>query len=445
MSIGLSARHGDGLSEAEHDLVRRLRAAVGARLAARVGDDTLLEERQKIAQGLIDAALVEHTRQALAGGGQVLDNLAEQRVARAVFDGLFGLGGFQVLLDDPEVENIIANGCDQVFVRSGRARKQVGPVAGSDEELVELLRTIAARAGAEERRFDRGNPQLNVQLPDGSRLFAVMSVSKRPSVTIRRHRFMDVSLARLSQMGMFDEDIAAQLAALVQARFNILIAGGTDTGKTTVLRALAKSIGPEERLVTIEDTFELGLDQDVDAHPDVVAMQAREANIEGHGRVSQAELVRMGLRMSPDRVIVGEVRGEEVIPMLNAMSQGADGSLGTIHASNSRQVFNRLAAYAIQAPERLDRAATNLMVSSAVHVIVQLAKLRDGTRVVSSIREITGINERDEITSNEVYKPGPDGRAVPATGWQVETANALIDAGLDEAVLTRASRAGWSL
>ena len=121
--MGLSAHHGDGLSEGEHDLVRTLRAAVGARLAARVGDDTPLGERQKIGQELIDAALVEHTRQALAGGGQVLDNLAEQRVARAVFDGLFGLGGFQVLLDDPEVENIIANGCDQVFVRSGRVRK----------------------------------------------------------------------------------------------------------------------------------------------------------------------------------------------------------------------------------------------------------------------------------------------------------------------------------
>jgi pilus assembly protein CpaF len=444
MSVGLSARHGEGLSESEHDLVRVLRAAVGTRLAAQVGDDTPAEERRRIGQELIDAALVEHTRQALAGGGHVLDNLAEQRVARAVFDALFGLGGFQPLLDDPEVENIIANGCDRVFVRSGRMRKQVGPVAASDEELIELLRTIAARAGAEERRFDRGNPQLNIQLPDGSRLFAVMSVSKRPSVTIRRHRFMDVSLQQLVDLGMFDADIAAQLAALVRARFNILIAGGTDTGKTTMLRALAKAIDPQERLVTIEDTYELGLDLDADAHPDVVAMQAREANIEGHGRVSQAELVRMGLRMSPDRVIVGEVRGAEVIPMLNAMSQGADGSLGTIHASTSRQVFSKLASYAVQAPERLDRAATNLVVSGAVHVVVHLDKTRDKTRVLSSIREITGINERDEITSNEVYRPGPDGRAIPATGWQVETANALVDAGLDEAVLTRASQAGWS-
>jgi pilus assembly protein CpaF len=148
VNLGLSAARGDNLSASEHELVRALRSAVGTSLAAQVGDDTALPQRQTAAQQLIDAALEEHTRQALAGGGHVLDSLAEQRVARAVFDALFGMGGFQVLLDDPDVENVIVNGCDQVFVRSGRVRKQVGPVAASDEELVELLRTIAARAGA---------------------------------------------------------------------------------------------------------------------------------------------------------------------------------------------------------------------------------------------------------------------------------------------------------
>jgi Flp pilus assembly CpaF family ATPase len=434
------------LSRGEQELAGALRAQVGARLAASTNEETTGVQAREVGRALIKSALEEHARAALRAGGQVLDLQTEAGIERAVFDGLFGLGGFQQYLDDPEVENIIANGCDRVFIRyAGGRREQVGPVAASDEDLVELLRTIAARAGAEERRFDRAHPQLNIQLGDGSRLFAVMSVCARPSVTIRRHRLMDVTLADLVALEAFDRDIAEQLAALVRAKFNVLIAGGMDTGKTTLLRAMASCIDPLERLVTIEDTFELGLHEDEARHPDVVPLQAREANLEGFGQITQAELVRMGLRMSADRVIVGEVRGAEVIPMLNAMSQGSDGSLGTIHASNSQLVFNRLASYAIQAPERLDRAAANLMVASSVHVIVQLAKTREERRVITSIREITGINERDAVVSNEVYKPGPDRRAVPGSGWQAETAEALIDAGLDEDVLARAARAGWSL
>jgi Flp pilus assembly CpaF family ATPase len=180
-------------------------------------------------------------------------------------------------------------------------------------------------------------PRLSLRLPDGSRLFAVMSVSRRPLVSIRRHPLADYSLADLVANATLDAPLAAVLAAIVRARCNVVVSGGANTGKTQTLRALAKAIPPYERLVTIEDAFELDLDADPLAHPNVAALQAREPNIEGQGAVDMAELVRWGLRMNPSRVIVGEARGAEVIPLLNAMSQGNDGSIATIHASSSAQ------------------------------------------------------------------------------------------------------------
>ncbi|GAA1994233.1 CpaF family protein [Kitasatospora viridis] len=374
----------------------------------------------------------------LLGAPTSLDKAAEARAMRAAHHALFGLGGLQGLLEDPEIENVFANGCDQVFVRYADGHKeQVGPIAASDAELAELVRSIASRGGTEERRFDRAVPRLNMQLPDGSRLFAVMAVSERVSLSIRRHRYPRASLPELRALGMFDAELENLLRAFVLARKNLIVAGGTNMGKTTLLRALASEIPATERLVTIEDTYELGLHLD-GLHPDVVPMQAREANIEGEGEVSQAELVRWGLRMAPDRVIVGEVRGAEVVPMCTAMSQGNDGSLSTIHASSSRGVFTKLAAYAVQAPERLGLEATNLLVASAVHFVIHLARDASGRRAVSSIREVVGA-DGDQLISNEVYRPGPDRRAVYATPLRSETLAELELTGYQPT-----SHGGWS-
>nr|WP_246260687.1 ATPase, T2SS/T4P/T4SS family [Streptomyces typhae] len=364
-------------------------------------------------------------------GRASIDAAAEERIAQAVRDELFGTGSLERLLADSAIENICVNGCDVVWVKdaAGSWRREA-PVAASDGELVELVRSLAARVGGEERRFDRGLPRLNRQLPDGSRLFAVMAVTGRVSLTIRRHRFPVASMSELVRLGVCDEQLAAFLSAVVRARKNIEVGGGTNVGKTTVLRAFAHEIGPEERLVTIEDTFELGLDADPVAHPNVVAMQAREPNIEGQGGIDQAELVRWGLRMSPDRVIVGEIRGAEVIPMCNAMSQGNDGSLSTIHASTSRGVFTKLASYAAQSPERLSLEATNLMVASAVHFVVHLGWDGAGRRVIDSVREVVDADGA-QVVSNEVLRPGPDGRAVPAAPLRTETLDDLVAAGLD--------------
>ncbi|MDG4864420.1 ATPase, T2SS/T4P/T4SS family, partial [Streptomyces sp. T-3] len=388
-------------------------------------------ERRALVERLLAEELAAHTRGALEVGGRALDLGAEARISQGVRDALFGAGSLEQLLTDPEVENIAVNGCDRVWIRYADGTKRRGrPAAASDAELIELIRTLAARAGEEERRFDRGAPSLNLQLPDGSRLFAVMAVCGRVSLTIRKHRYPTVTMKQLVRLGVVDEALAAVLAAMVRARKNIIVGGGTNIGKTTMLRGLADEIPPTERLVTIEDTFELGLDVDAAAHPDVVAMQAREANVEGEGAIEQAELVRWGLRMSPDRVIVGEIRGPEVVPMCNAMSQGNDGSLSTIHASTSRGVFTKLAAYAAQSPERLSLEATNLLVASAVNFVVHLGWSRDRMRVVGSVREIVDA-DGTQIVSNEIYRPGPDGRAAPATPLRAEVLEELIAAGLN--------------
>lgn len=399
-----------------------------------------LADEQALGRHLIAEALERRARQALTTSRAVMAPEVEDELARATFDALFRLNRLQRLLDDPAIENINANGCDQVWVRyaDGR-REQVEPIAASDEELEEMLRTAAARTGIGERRFDRGSPRLSLQLPDGSRLFALMAVAARPCLSIRRHRYLRITPDDLIRLGTIDLGLREFLRAVMLARKSCIICGGTGAGKTTLLRAMAADIAPSERLVTIEDSLELGLDRFPDLHPDVVALEAREANLEGEGGVSLAELVRWALRMSPDRVIVGEARGEEVLALLNAMSQGTDGSMATLHASSSRGAFSKLATYAVQAPERLPLEATNLLVANAVHFVIHL--LQDGQRrFVSSVREVVDA-EGPMVVSNEVFRPGPDGRAVPGVPPRSETLDQLAAVGFEAGFLDRPQ--GW--
>ncbi len=424
-------------------LVARLRGEVAERLTARLRADEEagrarlgVEDQRRLARSLLAQALERQAGQALADGRPVLDLAQEERVARQVLDALFGLGRLQPLLDDPEIENINANGCDQVFVRYADGRREpVDPIADSDAELVELLRAAASRLGIAERRFDLGTPSVNLRLPDGSRLFAVMAVAARPSLSIRRHRYQRLTLADEVRLGTLSPALRQVLAAAVRARRNLIICGDVGAGKTTLLRALAAEMPTSERLVTIEDTLELGLERHPELHPDVVALEARDANVEGHGRVTQAELVRWALRMSPDRVIVGEVRGEELVPMLNAMSMGTNGSMCTLHAGGSGEAFGKLATYAIQAPERLPLEATNLLVANAVHLVVFLDHDRaSGRRQVTSVREVVGA-EGAQVVSNEVFRPGRAGHAVPAAPLRTQTVGLLVQAGLDTRLL----------
>jgi Flp pilus assembly CpaF family ATPase len=403
------------------------------------GEPVSATKRREVAQQIVDQALRDHSERELLANRTLLGVEDEQRVVVEVMDELFGMAGLQPLLDDPDIESININGCDRVFVKyTGGRRARLSSVATSDAELIDLVRTLAARASSEERRFDRGSPAVSLQLPGGERLFAVMALTSggRPALSIRRHRFRTVTLGDLTQVGTVDIGLRTFLAAMVRARRNILITGGTDLGKTTMLRALASEIDPMERLVTVEDAFELGLGHDPAAHADVVALQAREANVEGEGAVSQADLVRWALRMTPDRVIVGEIRGPEVVPMCNAMSQGNDGSMATLHASSSKAAFLRLASYAAQGAERLTHEETNLLVATSVHFVVHLAHAMDTTtRVVSSIREVVGA-EGTQVISNEVYRPARDRRAQPVPGaLRTETLELLASSGFDPALL----------
>ena len=432
---------------ASSDVVAQVRREVLARLEEHrhaqreQGHTASTVEEEALGRQLISDALEDVASESLAAGRDILSVSEEDEIARGVFDALFRLHRLQRLLDDPTVENVNANGCDNVFVRySDGRRERVDPIADSDDELIDLLRMAAARLGIGERRFDLGSPRLSLPLPDGSRLFGVMAVTARPSLSIRRHRYLKITPDDLIGMGTLDLALREFVGAAIRARKSCVICGGTAAGKTTLLRAMAADIPAWERLITIEDSLELGLDRYPDLHPDVVALEAREPNIEGEGGVSLAELVRWALRMSPDRVIVGEARGEEVLALLNAMSQGTDGSMTTLHASSSRGAFSKLATYAIQAPERLPLEATNLLVANAVDFVIFLAQDADGHRFVSSVREVVDA-EGPMIVSNEVFRPGPDRRAVPGVQFRSETLEQLDAAGFDPSLLERPS--GW--
>lgn len=425
------------------------------------GDDRREYARQQIIVHLDFLTGAGSTRWSGPGpaGPQASDPpLDEQHLARTVLDALFGMGRLQALIDDPGIENIDINGCDQVWVTfADGSKSSAEPVAESDEELVEMVRAAASRFGLSERRFDLARPELDLRLPDGSRLSALMAVARRPAVSIRRHRYADLSLDDLTAMGTIDPDLASLLGAAVRARKNIVVSGAMNSGKTTLLRALAAEVPARERIVTIEQAFELGLDVVGDRHPDMVALEARPANVEGEGVISVADLVRRALRMNADRVIVGEVLGDEVLPMLNAMSQGRSGSMCTIHADSSAGVFRRIASYAVQAPERLPLEASNLLIAGAVHLVVHLdSEMHDAhgewdqvdegltsawsdhgghrlrfpaqssrQRFVSSVREVVDA-EGLQVVSNEVYRPGPDRRAVASSPLRPETHHELV-------------------
>jgi pilus assembly protein CpaF len=410
----------------DQSLVRSLREEVAEVLARQRREDTAnglpqmsAEDERQFARAVVGRVLEAHARGEIAAGRTPPSAGEEQQLADGIHAALFGVGRLQPLLDDPMVENVDINGCDRVFIGYADGREERGePVAESDDELVELIQTLAAYSGLASRPFDSANPQLDLRLPDGSRLSALMGVCARPSLSIRRARLSRVSLETLVEYGTVSPDLASFLSAAVLARKNIMIAGATNAGKTTLLRALANEIPPDERLITVERALELGLGEFEDLHPNVLAMEERLPNSEGQGAIVMGELVRRSLRMNPSRVIVGEVLGDEIVTMLNAMSQGNDGSLSTIHANSSLEVFNRICTYAIQSAERLPAEATMMLIAGAIDFVVfverrnEFAVGGDLRRIVTSVREVNGVDGR--VLSSEVFEAGPDGVAVPA-------------------------------
>ena len=404
-----------------------------------------VEAQRVLARQVANDVLEGYARERIEAGLEVLSPEEEDDYAQAIDDALFDLGVLARLLADESLEQINANGADEVWLSYADGTKVQGPpIAPSDNAMVDLLRRAAARMGNTERRFDIGHPRLHLQLPDGSRLYAVMAVSHRPGLSIRRHRLPKLFLEDMVGLGTIDEGLKEFLEASVVARKNIIVCGGTRSGKTTLLRALANAIPRSERLITIEDTFELGLERWPELHEDVFALEVREPNIEGEGAITAVDLVRDGLRMDPDRLIVGEVRGAEVLPMLNAMSQGNDGSMCTVHANSSAGAFSRLASYAIQSAERLPLEATNLLVANAINLVVFVGQERaEGKavrRFVSSVREVVQA-DGPMVVSNEIFRPGHHGLAVPGTPMGTELLGDLQAAGYDASLLDRPE--GW--
>ncbi|GAB6901763.1 CpaF family protein [Kineosporia succinea] len=429
-------------------VVRRLREEVADLLAQQRREDALTgsapmsaEDERQYARAVIGRVLDLHARSELSLGRTPPDPDEEGELAEGIHAALFGVGRLQPLLDDPLVENIDINGYDQVFVGYADGRElAMPPVAESDDELIELVQLLGAYSGLASRSFDVANPQLDLRLPDGSRLSAVMGVTPRPALSIRRSRLSKVTLDELVTNGSLTPELASFLSAAVRARKNIMIAGATNAGKTTLLRALAHEIPPTERLITVERSLELGLGEFPDLHPNVVPMEERLPNSEGQGTIGMADLVRRSLRMNPSRVIVGEVLGDEIVTMLNAMSQGNDGSLSTIHANSAIEVFNRICTYAIQSAERLPTEATMMLIAGAIDFVVFVERRNDYAeggalrRIITSVREVNGVDGR--VLSSEVFRAGPDGRAAPAA--PIACIDELIRAGYDPAVA-----AGW--
>ncbi len=336
-------------------------------------------------------------------------------VRESATDLILGMDGVLTLLDDPEVEAVHVNGCDRVFVRyAGGARAQMPPVASTDAEVEKMVRCLAIESGSYVHDSAGRSPTIGLRLTDGSRLFAVMAGTpdERPLLSIQRRRHRSADLPLLRTLGMLDTTLCDLMRALVRARQNVLITGPAMAGKTTLLRALTSAVDSSERLVVIEDVPELDLEHDPTLHPDAIMLRTRDAGGDGTGGVSQADLLHWAPRLLPDRLIIGELGGVDVVAACNAMSEGNDGSMATLRASSSRTAFIRLAGHAVRDPERLPQEAANLLIASAVHFVVHLARATDGTRVVSSVHEVIGADER-RVMSTEIYRPGPDRRAIP--------------------------------
>ena len=429
----------------DYALVQQIRSTVATGLRdarrerAEAGKPDLgTDDERQLARSLIAAAVNAHRRAQLLTANTALPPTEDDALlAGAVEAALFGLGRLEPLLADPTCVHVEINGCDRVWLYRDDGRIDPGPpVAESDAELVEWVRTAATYSGLTSRPFDTANPWLELRLPDGSRLCALMGVVERPVVSIRLFRSQRVTLADLHQRGSFDEQLFAFLHAAVQARANLIVSGETFSGKTTLLRALGNAIPFDERIVTCEHFLELGFDRLPDLHRDVVAMEERLPNAEGIGAVTLHELVEHSRRLNPDRLIVGEVIGGEIIAMLDAMTQGEDGSLSTIHARDRRSAFDRISTYALTSPHRLPVEASGMLLAGALDFVIRMTKARlpDGRvfRHVSSVREVLGFDGR-QVLSSEIFATHPGQvTARPAAPVSPDRSRRLHDAGYDE-------------
>jgi pilus assembly protein CpaF len=357
-------------------------------------------------------------RQAVAG--LINDIIAEQKVPLSfeeqekvqsdLLDEVFGLGPLEALLKDPKISDILVNGKDSVFVEKGGILKKVDTSFRDDRHLLQIIDRIVSRVG---RRVDESSPMVDARLPDGSRVNAIIPplALDGPSMSIRRFGTGPIASNQLVALKSISAEMMEVLAAAVRARITILISGGTGAGKTTFLNILSRYIPQSERIITIEDAAELQLAQE-----NLVRLETRPPNVEGQGAIRQRQLLINCLRMRPDRIILGEVRGEEAFDMLQAMNTGHEGSMATIHANTTRDALTRLESMVAMSNLNLPEKTVRQQIAAALTIVVQVSRLSDGTRKVVSVSEITGMEE-NVISMQEIFTfnkkgIGPDGKVI---------------------------------
>ena len=320
-----------------------------------------------------------------------------ERLINEVRHELFGLGPLEPLLADPTVSDILVNSPKNIYIERGGKLERTNVEFKDDEHLMRVIERIVSSVG---RRIDEAQPMVDARLQDGSRVNAIIPplALDGPVLSIRRFGADPLRMSTLIEKNALTKDMADMFEMCVVARLNVLISGGTGAGKTTLLNALSAYIPHDHRIVTIEDSAELQLQQ-----PHVVRLETRPPNIEGKGEVSQRDLVKNALRMRPDRIVIGEVRGGEAIDMLQAMNTGHDGSLTTVHANTPRDALARLETMIQMTGMRLSDRAMRQQIASAVNLVIQASRLSDGTRRITSISEITGM-EGEAITMQEIFQ-----------------------------------------
>lgn len=387
--------------------------------AEREGIDRFVDLKVSIHRSLLDrinlAMLEKLSRDQIQGEiGEIVGELLEEQreplnarekaaLVNDVLDELLGLGPLEPLLKDESITDILVNGHETVFVERGGVLEKVGTRFQDERHLLRIIQKIVSAVG---RRIDESSPFVDARLADGSRVNAIVAplAIDGSLLSIRKFAKKPISIARLVELGSVPDAMAQAMAAIVKSRRNVLISGGTGSGKTTLLNAMSSFIDERERIVTIEDSAELQLQQEHTAR-----LETRPANIEGKGEVTQRDLVKNALRMRPDRIIVGEVRAGEAFDMLQAMNTGHDGSMTTVHANTPRDALSRVEQMIGMSGIDISSKSARAQIASAINVVVQVGRLSDGRRRVMSVSEITGM-EGDTISMQEIFRFKMTGR-----------------------------------
>ena len=354
-------------------------------LISGLNDQEARQQIRKATQRLIDEQAIP------------LNNQVCQQIITEIENDILGLGPIEALLHDPTISDILVNGYDKVYVERFGKLELTLVKFNDNNHLMKIIDRIVTKVG---RRIDESSPMVDARLADGSRVNAIISplAIDGPSLSIRRFAVVEMALDDLVEKDELTDYMAAFLKAAAQAKVNILISGGTGSGKTTILNAISNFIPNNERIITLEDSAELQLQL-----PHVLRLETRSANIEGKGEVTLRDLVRNALRMRPDRIVIGEVRSGEAFDMLQAMNTGHEGSLTTVHANNARDALSRVENMIFMAGMDMPAKAIRKQISSAIHLVIQLTRFEDGSRRIVSVCEIDGM-EGEVITMSEIFK-----------------------------------------